>query len=74
MLILSDRSREEGRAPLPMVLMTSALHNTLVLEGQRRHAGLGKRRGGILDDDVLAVSCRNGHVGIVVDRQSLGDR
>jgi len=65
-LILSDRAArdEEGRLPLPMVLMTSALHNTLVLEGQRRHAGIVVEGGEVQEGHDAAVLIANGATAV----------
>src|SRR6185312_14487899 len=63
-LILSDRAREPGRLPLPMVLMTSALHNALVLAGQRRHAGIVVETGEVQEGHDAAVLIANGATAI----------
>ena len=66
-VILSDRAarEEEGRLPLPMVLMTSALHNTLVQEGQRRHAGLVVETGDVQEGHDAAVLIANGATAVL---------
>ncbi len=62
--ILSDRAallaHERPRLPLPMVLMVSALHNTLVEAGKRRHAGLVVDTGEIQEGHDAAVLIANG--------------
>jgi glutamate synthase domain-containing protein 2/glutamate synthase domain-containing protein 3 len=60
-LVLSDR-RAVGSAalPLPMVLATSALHNALVGEGLRRHAGIVVETGEIQEGHDAAVFIANG--------------
>ena len=39
-LVLSDRGCDENYAPIPSLLLTSAVHHHLVLTGQRTQAGL----------------------------------
>jgi glutamate synthase (ferredoxin) len=66
-LVLSDRGAHgaaEERLPLPMVLMTSALHNTLVVEGQRRHAGIVVETGEVQEGHDAAVLVANGATAI----------
>jgi glutamate synthase domain-containing protein 2/glutamate synthase domain-containing protein 1/glutamate synthase domain-containing protein 3 len=50
----------ENRLPLPMVLVTSALHNALVGEGLRRHAGLVVETGEVQEGHDAAVFIANG--------------
>ncbi|MCC6558989.1 MAG: glutamate synthase large subunit [Polyangiaceae bacterium] len=60
-LILSDRAADApNRLPLPMVLVTSALHNALVQEGLRRHAGIVVETGEIQEGHDAAVLLANG--------------
>jgi glutamate synthase domain-containing protein 2/glutamate synthase domain-containing protein 1/glutamate synthase domain-containing protein 3 len=66
-LVLSDRAALEPdteRLPLPMVLMTSALHNALVQEGQRRHAGIVVETGEVQEGHDAAVLIANGATAI----------
>jgi glutamate synthase domain-containing protein 2/glutamate synthase domain-containing protein 1/glutamate synthase domain-containing protein 3 len=65
-LILSDRAArgQESRLPLPMVLVTSALHNTLVLEGQRRHAGIVCETAEVQEGHDAAVLIANGGTAV----------
>ncbi|MGQ0503849.1 MAG: glutamate synthase large subunit [Myxococcaceae bacterium] len=60
--ILSDQAvpNSERRFPLPMVLMVSALHNTLVSAGRRRHASLIVDTGEIQEGHDAAVLIANG--------------
>jgi glutamate synthase domain-containing protein 2/glutamate synthase domain-containing protein 3 len=60
-LILSDRRGATSAAlPLPMVLATSALHNALVAEGLRRHAGIVVETGEVQEGHDAAVFVANG--------------
>ena len=65
-LILSDIAALQHdedlvpRLPLPMVLMTSALHNLLVEEGERRHCGILVETGEIQEAHDAAVLIANG--------------
>jgi glutamate synthase domain-containing protein 2/glutamate synthase domain-containing protein 1/glutamate synthase domain-containing protein 3 len=60
-LVLSDRGALEGaRLPLPMVLVTSAVHNALVAAGLRRRAGLLVETGEIQEGHDAAVLVANG--------------
>ncbi|MFZ5470523.1 MAG: glutamate synthase large subunit [Myxococcota bacterium] len=63
-LLLSDRAalEETGpvRLPLPMVLVTSALHNVLVEEGRRRRASIVVESGEIQEGHDAAVLIGNG--------------
>ncbi len=62
-LVLSDRAALEGaprRLPLPMVLVTSALHNELVREGRRRHASIVVETGEVQEGHDAAVLIANG--------------
>ena len=64
-LLLSDRAAldtrmSSPRLPLPMVLMTSALHNALVQEGRRRHACIAVETGEIQEGHDAAVFIANG--------------
>jgi glutamate synthase domain-containing protein 2/glutamate synthase domain-containing protein 1/glutamate synthase domain-containing protein 3 len=65
-IVLSDRAaqRDETRLPLPMVLMASALHNTLVHEGQRRHAGIVVDTGDLSEGHDAAVLIANGATAV----------
>ncbi|MEJ7734089.1 MAG: glutamate synthase-related protein, partial [Polyangiaceae bacterium] len=64
-LVLSDRAAvEPGRVPLPMVLMTSALHNTLVSEGLRRKAGIVVETAEVQEGHDAAVLLANGATAI----------
>ncbi len=63
-LVLSDRDRREGRLPLPMVLLTSAVHNALVADGQRRHAGIVVETGEIQEGHDAAVFLANGATAV----------
>jgi glutamate synthase domain-containing protein 2/glutamate synthase domain-containing protein 1/glutamate synthase domain-containing protein 3 len=70
-VILSDRSAErqigrEGpaRLPLPMILMTSALHNALVAEGRRRYAGIVVETAEVQEGHDAAVLIANGATAI----------
>ncbi len=68
LFILSDRAalgeHPRARLPLPMVLMTSALHNTLVEAGKRRHAGIVVDTGEIQEGHDAAVLIANGADGL----------
>ncbi len=60
-LILSDRRAVSSASlPLPMVLATSALHNALVAEGLRRHAGIVVETGEVQEGHDGAVFIANG--------------
>ena len=60
-LVLSDKAGlTPGRLPLPMVLVVSALHNALVQEGRRRHAGLVVETGEVQEGHDAAVLIANG--------------
>ncbi|MCC6521303.1 MAG: glutamate synthase large subunit [Polyangiaceae bacterium] len=60
-LVLSDKGGlVPGKLPLPMVLMVSALHNALVQEGRRRHAGLVVDTGEVQEGHDAAVLIANG--------------
>jgi glutamate synthase (ferredoxin) len=70
-IVLSDRAAlatpEAGaapRLPLPMVLAVSALHNTLVDEGRRRHAALVCETGDVQEGHDLAVLLANGATAV----------
>ncbi|MCK6549853.1 glutamate synthase large subunit [Myxococcota bacterium] len=64
-IILSDRAALDGdRLPLPMILVTSAVHNTLVQEGQRRHAGIVVETGEVQEGHDAAVLIANGATAI----------
>jgi glutamate synthase domain-containing protein 2/glutamate synthase domain-containing protein 1/glutamate synthase domain-containing protein 3 len=66
-IVLSDRGAHaagDDRLPLPMVLMTSALHNTLVVEGQRRHAGIVVETGEVQEGHDAAVLIANGATAV----------
>ena len=68
-LVLTDTaavpSRGAARLPLPMVLVTSALHNALVGEGLRRHASLVVESGEIQEGHDAAVFLANGATAVV---------
>ncbi len=63
-LVLTDRAalRGDGEAalPLPMVLVTSALHNALVADGLRRHASIVVETGEVQEGHDAAVLLGNG--------------
>ncbi|MHB8873791.1 MAG: glutamate synthase large subunit [Myxococcaceae bacterium] len=60
-LVLSDKAALEGtRLPLPMLLASSAVHNTLVEEGRRRHAGIVVETGEVQEGHDAAVFIANG--------------
>ena len=60
-LVLSDRRATQSTAlPLPMMFATSALHNTLVAEGLRRHAGIVVETGEVQEGHDAAVFIANG--------------
>jgi glutamate synthase domain-containing protein 2/glutamate synthase domain-containing protein 1/glutamate synthase domain-containing protein 3 len=64
-LVLSDRGAlAPGKLPLPMVLMTSALHNTLVQEGLRRAAGIVVDTAEVQEGHDAAVLLANGATAI----------
>jgi glutamate synthase (ferredoxin) len=73
-LILSDRAALRALAeqaaprspclPLPMVLMASALHNTLVSEGRRRHGAIVVETGEVQEGHDLAVFLANGATAV----------
>ncbi|MFO0758440.1 MAG: glutamate synthase large subunit [Byssovorax sp.] len=54
----------ENRLPLPMVLVTSALHNALVAEGLRRNAGIVVETGEVQEGHDAAVLIANGATAI----------
>src|SRR4029078_5030240 len=55
---------EEGRLPLPLVLITSALHNALVEEGRQRHASIVVESGEGQEGHDAAVLIANGATAI----------
>jgi glutamate synthase domain-containing protein 1 len=70
-VILSDREAEKqigsagaARLPLPMILMTSALHNALVAEGRRRYAGIVVETAEVQEGHDAAVLIANGATAI----------
>jgi glutamate synthase domain-containing protein 2/glutamate synthase domain-containing protein 1/glutamate synthase domain-containing protein 3 len=64
-LVLSDRAAIEGeRLPLPMVLVTSALHSALVVEGLRRRAGIVVETGEVQEGHDGAVLIANGATAV----------
>jgi glutamate synthase (ferredoxin) len=52
------------RLPLPMVLATSALHNALVVEGQRRRSGIVVETGEVQEGHDAAVFIANGATAV----------
>ncbi|MFO0587661.1 MAG: glutamate synthase large subunit [Polyangiaceae bacterium] len=75
-LIVSDRAAIDGPGatgdaegkgallPLPMVLLTSALHNALLVEGQRRHAGIVVETAEVQEGHDAAVLIANGATAV----------
>ena len=66
-LVLSDRDAVRGsadRLPLPMVLVTSAVHNALVEAGLRRHASIVVDTGEIQEGHDAAVFVANGATAV----------
>jgi len=65
-LVLSDRAALEpnGRAPLPALLVVSALHNALVEEGRRRKASLVVETGEVQEGHDGAVLIANGATAV----------
>ncbi len=57
---------KEGGAllPLPMILVTSALHNALLAEGQRRHAGIVLETAEVQEGHDAAVLIANGATAV----------
>jgi glutamate synthase (ferredoxin) len=67
LLVLSDRAAIDPggiRLPLPMVLVTSALHNALVERGLRRHGSLLVDTGEIQEGHDAAVFIANGATAV----------
>ena len=60
-LVLSDRAAlSSARLPMPMLLVAAAVHNTLVEEGRRRHAGIVVETGEVQEGHDAAVFIANG--------------
>ncbi len=59
LLVLSDMSNGAGRAPLPMILATAAVHTRLVAEGLRNDAAINVRTAECIDTHSCAmlISC-----------------
>ena len=54
-VILSDRNVDSGRAPLPMVLATAAVHSHLVRQKLRTFTSVNVRSGEVMDVHAVAV-------------------
>jgi len=79
-IVLSDMETSEGRAPVPMILATGAVHSHLVREGLRSFSSITVRSGECLDVHYAAVLIGVGATAInaylaeaaIADRQARG--
>ncbi len=75
-LVLTDMKQDPQRAPMPMILATSAIHSSLTAKGLRTFTTLNVRSGECMDPHYFAVliGCGASTVNAYLAQDTLADR